>query len=167
MSDTEQPKCSSEADAELVREIREDRKFSLQEAIMRLAGPGMMKGESPVTRKRQAEAEIGGYLRRHLYDSSGALARVLFRHVANSELLVANLDQPLVVFAHYLQQVLDAEYMLSEVVREADVEWGRLLGERPHFEKEGSLPHAVDPYTIDSVRVTLSQLMEKLKAGDT
>ena len=134
---------------------------------MRLAGPGMMKGESPVTRKQQAEAKIGGYLRRRLYDSSGALPRVLFRNVKNSDLLLANLDQPLVVFAHYVQQVLDSEYLLAEVVREADVEWGRLLGERPHFEKEGSPPHADDPYTIDSVRVTLSQLIARLAAGDT
>ncbi len=166
MSDTEQPKRSSEADAELERDIREDRKFSLEEAIMRLAGPGMMKGESPVTRKQQAEAEIGGYLRRYLNDASGALPRVLFRRVKNSELLLANVEQPLVVFAHYLQQILNSEYLLAEVVREADVEWGRLLGERPFFEKEGSPPHPEDPYPIDSVRVTLSQLMEKLKAGD-
>ena len=38
----------SEADAELEREIRKGRKFTLAEAIGRLAGPGAMKGESPV-----------------------------------------------------------------------------------------------------------------------
>ena len=35
----------SEADAELEREIRNERKFTLAEAIGRLAGPGAMKGE--------------------------------------------------------------------------------------------------------------------------
>ena len=72
MSDDEPPKHRSQADAELEREIRKDRKFSLEEAIMRLAGPGMMKGESPVTQKEQAEAKIGGYLRRHMIDAGGA-----------------------------------------------------------------------------------------------
>ena len=41
----------SEADAELEREIRKGRKFSLDEAIGRMAGPGAMKGVSPVTRQ--------------------------------------------------------------------------------------------------------------------
>ena len=39
MSD-EKPKGPSEADAELEREIRAGRKFSVAEAIGRLAGPG-------------------------------------------------------------------------------------------------------------------------------
>jgi hypothetical protein len=43
----------SESDAELEREIRQERKFTLAEAIGRLAGPGAMKGESPVTRLQQ------------------------------------------------------------------------------------------------------------------
>ena len=38
----------SEADDELEREILKERKFTLAEAIGRLAGPGAMKGESPV-----------------------------------------------------------------------------------------------------------------------
>ena len=59
MSDDKQPKQRSEADAELEREIREGRKFTLEEAIARMAGPGAMKGESPITRKQQAEIEIG------------------------------------------------------------------------------------------------------------
>ena len=84
----------------------------------------------------------------------------------NSELLLANLDQPLVVLAGYIRQVLDSDYLLSELVREADTEWGRLLGERPYFEKENSPPHPDDPYTIVSVRNSLSQLMAKLAAGE-
>ena len=58
MSDNKQPKQRSQADAELEQEIRKDRKFSLEEAIMRLTGPGMMKGESPVTQTEQTKAEI-------------------------------------------------------------------------------------------------------------
>jgi hypothetical protein len=50
MSDNKD-KQHSEADAELEREIRKERKFTLTEAIGRMAGPGAMKGESPVTRQ--------------------------------------------------------------------------------------------------------------------
>ena len=56
----------SEADAELQREIRAEREFTLAEAIGRLAGPGSMKGASPVSGKEQAVAEIQEYLNIHL-----------------------------------------------------------------------------------------------------
>lgn len=166
MSDGE-PEPHSDADAELEREIRKERKFTLAEAIGRLAGPGMMKGVSPVTRTRQSEAEIGAYLERHLIDPAGALAVVLLRSVKASELLLHHLDQPLVVLAGHVQRILGSDYLLKELVRQADIEWGQTLGERPLFENEGCPPHPDDPYTTESVRATLSQLMEKLNAGPT
>jgi hypothetical protein len=157
MSD-DQPKPVSEADKELEREIRAGRKFSLSEAIGRLAGPGMMKGVSPVTGKEQAAAEIEGYLERHLSDGAGVMSAVLLRQIKESELLLSNFDQPLVVLAAHVQRVLE------ELVRESDVEWGRVFGERPYFQKEGSPPHQDDPYTIESVRSSLSRLVETLTA---
>jgi hypothetical protein len=66
MSDSQNKQCS-QSDAELEREIRQERKFTLTEAIGRMAGPGAMKGESPVTRLHQAVAEIQEYLDRHLW----------------------------------------------------------------------------------------------------
>jgi hypothetical protein len=161
MSD-ERPKTRSQADADLEREIREGRKFTLAEAIGRLAGPGMMKGVSPATRKQQAEAQIETYLDRNLNTAAGALSAVLLRQVKESELLLNNLDQPLVVLAACVQRVLDSDYLLEELVRESDVEWGRVYGERPIFQKGGSPPHEDDPYTVASVRQTLSQLLGKL-----
>ncbi|MCI0359374.1 MAG: hypothetical protein L0211_12925 [Planctomycetaceae bacterium] len=161
----DQPEGRSQADAELEREIREGRKFTLAEAIGRLAGPGALKGVSPATGKQQAEAEIESYLERHVTGAAGALPNVLLRYVKESDLLVNNLDQPLVVLASCLERILDSEYRLRELVREADVEWGRVYGERPHFEREGCLPHPDDPYTVDSVRAALNQLIEKLSAG--
>jgi len=166
MSD-EQPKPPSEADADLEREIRQGRKFSLAEAIGRLAGPGIMKGVSPITRKQQSEAEIEEYLRGHLMDAAGALPVVLLRRIKESELLLNHFDQPLFVLASYIHQVIDSEYRLKELVREADVEWGRTLGERPYFEKEGCPSDPDDPYTIESVRATLFGLIEKLTAGES
>jgi hypothetical protein len=162
MSDPQDAQRSSKTDAELEREIREGRKFTLEEAIGRLAGPGAMKGESPVTRMQQAEIEIGSWLRCHLADSGGSLEVVLHRRVKGSEPLLNNFEHPLVVLASYCQQVLNSDYLLKEVVREADVEWGRLMGERPYFEKEGSPHNPEDPYTVESVRNALSELLTQL-----
>lgn len=152
----------SEADSELVRQIQEGRKFTLEDAIARLAGPGAMKGESPIARMQQAEIEIGTWLRVHLTDAGGALEVVLHRRVRESELLLNNFDQPLIVLASYCQHVLHSEYVLAELVRDCDIEWGRVMGERPHFSKEGAAPDTSDPYTCDSIRRQLSELLQQL-----
>ena len=156
----------SDADAELEREIRKERKFTLAEAIGRLAGPGAMKGESPVPRMQQAEMEIESWLRSHLADAGGALQVVLHRDVTGSELLLINFDHPLVVLASYCRRVLDSDYLLKQLVRDADIEWGRVMGERPYFEKEGSPRHPDDPYTVESVRNALSGLLKQLAGGE-
>jgi hypothetical protein len=163
MSD-EQDSCRSEADAALEREIRQGRKFTLEEAIARLAGPGMMKGESPVARMQQAELEIGAWLRTHLADAGGTLETVLHRRVKGSELLLNNFDQPLVVLASYCQEILASDFMLAELVRDADIEWGRVMGERPHFERPNTSSDADDPYTVASVHAKLSELLNQLAA---
>jgi hypothetical protein len=156
----------SEADAKLEREIREGRKFTLAEAIGRLAGPGAMKGESPVARLQQAEIEIASWLESHLTDAGGALQVVLHRQVKGSELLLDNFDEPLLVLAGYCRRVLDSDYLLEELVRDADIEWGRVMGERPYFEKEGSPRHPDDPYTVESVRIALSELLKQLAVDE-
>ena len=165
MSDNEN-KNRSEADAELEREIRKGRKFNLAEAIGRMAGPGAMKGVSPVPRKQQAAVEIENWLLHHFPPGNGDLQVVLSRWVKGSELLLNNFEQPLVVLAAFCQQVLDSDYRLKELVRESDVEWGRVQGERPHFEKEGSPRDPDDPYTFESVRNILSDLLAQLAADN-
>jgi hypothetical protein len=155
----------SEADRELEREIRKDRKFSLSEAIARLAGPGAMKGASPVTLKRQAEAQITEFLEQHLPDAAGSLRVVLLRRVVESELLLANLDQPLVVLGACAQRVRDSEFLCKELVREADAEWGREFDAQPCFEREGEPPNPDDPYTAKSVGAALTELLGALERG--
>ena len=160
---SEKPKKQrTEADAELEREIREGRKFTLAEAIGRLAGPGAMKGISPVPRIQQAAAEIHNWLNEHTPAGNGDLQTVLLRGVEGSELLLNNFEQPLAVLAAYCQQVLDSDCLLKELVRQADVEWGRMQQERPYFEREGSPPHPVDPYSIASARSVLLDLLKQL-----
>lgn len=161
MSDN-QDKQRSDADAELEREIRDGRKFTLEGAIGRLAGPGGLKGESPITRMRQAEFEIESCLRSHLTDTGGALEIVLLRDIKGSELLLYGFEQPMVVLASYCQRVLNSDYLLKELVRDADVEWGRVMHEPPYFEKQGSPHHPDDPYTVESVRKALFELLEWL-----
>jgi hypothetical protein len=160
MSEDKVPKRSA-ADAELEREVREGRKFTLEEAIGRMVGPGGMKGISPVARMEQAETEIGNWLRSHLRDAGGALGLVLRRRLKGSELVLNNYERPLAALAAYCQQMLGSEFQLKELVRECDVEWGRTMGERPYFEKDGA-PHPDDPYTVESVRRTLSDLAMQL-----
>jgi hypothetical protein len=163
MSDDD--KRRSDADAELEREVRKGRKFTLGEAIGRMAGPGAMKGVSPVARKEQATVEIENWLRDHMTAGDGELQVVLLRGVTASELFLNHFDQPLVVLGAICQRVLDSDYLLKELVRQADVEWGRVQGERPHFEVEGSPPDPDDPYTFASVRKTLAALIEQLPVG--
>jgi len=158
----EQDTPRSEADAELEREILKERKFTLEEAIGRLIGPGGMKGASPIARLQQAEIEIASWLRDHLADTGGALEVVLHRYVKESDLLLNGFEQPLLVLARYCQRVLDSDYLLKELVRDADIEWGRVMGERPYFEKEGSPHDPNDPYTVESVRSALSGLVKQL-----
>jgi hypothetical protein len=164
MSDN-QDKQQSEADKQLEQEVRKGRKFSVAQAIGRMAGPGSMKGVSPVTRQQQAAVEIENWLRQHMPAAHGELQDVLLRRVKGSELLLQGFEQPLLVLAAYCQQILDSDYLLKEVVREADVEWGQLLDERPHFEQEGVPPHPDDPYTLESVRQALAGLVAQLAAG--
>jgi len=161
--DQPQPDGKSDADAALEREIRSERKFTLTEAIGRLAGPGSMKGASPIARPQQVTIEIETWLRQHLADSQGALQTVLLQRIAQSDLLLKTQDEPLQVLAAYCQRVLDSKDNLSVLVRHADVEWGRAFEEKPRFDQQGEPPHPDDPYTMESVRSTLNGLLEKLK----
>jgi hypothetical protein len=163
MSD-ESDKPRSDADAQLEAEIRKERKFSLAEAIGRLAGPGAMKGASPVTRKQQAEVQIESWLKEHLRDTPGALQVVLLRQVKGSELLLNNYDQPLVVLAAHCGRILQSAYLIKDLVCDTDAEWGSIFGEKPYFDKEGVAPNPQDPYTIESVRACLSCVVEELAA---
>jgi hypothetical protein len=160
------PESCGDRETDLERELRRGRKFTPQEALARLAGPGAMKGASPVSPVQQAEMQIGTWLRSHVVDPDGALQVVLHRHLKGSELLLNSLADPLHALAGHCRQLLDSEYLLGDLVREVDLEWGRRMGERPHFERQGSSPHPDDPYTIDSVRRALADALRRLGTAD-
>ena len=92
------------------------------------------------------------------------LSGVLLRQVRESERLLKSFEQPLATLAGHVQHVLDCEHALKELVREADVEWGRVFDERPYFEGDSCPPAPADPYTLESVRAALIQLMAELTA---
>jgi hypothetical protein len=158
----EKPEPPSQA--ELLREALAGREFTLADAIGRLAGPGMMKGVSPVTGKDQAVVQIHEYLNHHLTDGAGALSSALFRRVRESEMLAKGFERPLETLIAYVGRILASEFELKDLVRETDVEWGRVFGERPMFEIEGRPTSPDDPYTIVSVGAALAKLDERLKA---
>lgn len=152
----------SEAESDFERELRQARKFTPKEAIARMAGPGAMKGASPVSRLQQAETAIGSWLRSNVSDVPGALHEVLHRHLKGSDRLLSNLDQPLAALAGYCQDVLASDYLLKELVRESDVEWGQRMDERPYFDREGFSEHTSDPYTVTGVRAALDEVLRQL-----
>jgi hypothetical protein len=156
----------AEADEQVERELRQGRKFTAREAMARLAGPGAMKGASPISPVQQAETEIGTWLMTNLADAGGALRVVLHRQLKGSELLLDQLDRPLAALADYCRSVLASEYLLQELVREADVEWGRAMDERPRFERAGAPPDPDDPYTVESVRTALADIVRQLSDGE-
>lgn len=154
-----------DSDAEVEREVRQSRKFSPQEAMARMAGPGAMKGASPISEQQQAVNEIGTWLASNLGDVEGGLKAVLQRQLKGSSQLLENIDRPLAVLADHCRRIAASDELLAEVVREADVEWGRSMSERPHFNKPGVLAHPDDPYTPESVRALLMQMLKGLPAS--
>ena len=159
---TDDHKRKSEAEAQLEQEIRRSRKPGVTDLMAHIAGPGALKGASPISPVQQAETEIGTWLGSPLSDGGGALRVVLHRHLKGSPLLLDNLDRPLVALAEYCRKLLAVDSLLKDIVSEADVEWGRAMDERPHFEREGAAPHPDDPYTLESVRTTLSEAVARM-----
>jgi hypothetical protein len=165
MSEEDKKPTRNQENSELEREILRDRKFTLAEAIGRLGGGDLLKGESPVPRKRQAEFEVERYLELNLIDSEGALETVLLRHVKNNEMfLKMGYEQPLSTLALLTEQILSSEQLLRDFVNEVDREWGRMFRERPHLQTADSPADPDDPYTFSSVRTTLSGLVARLRS---
>jgi hypothetical protein len=149
--------------SDIESDLRQRRKFTPEEAMARMAGPGAMKGASPVSREKQAELAVGSWIDSNVPDAVGALRMVLLRQVAASKPLQDYPDHPLPAIAVSLQRLLRSDQLLADLVREADAEWGRRMDERPHFDRDGTTPSADDPYTLISVRETLAGALALLE----
>jgi hypothetical protein len=162
---TDSDRRKADAETQLEREIRQSRKPGVKDLMAHIAGPGALKGASPVSPVQQAETELGTWLGQNLADGSGALRVVLQRHLKGSKLLLDNLERPIVALAEFVRKLLATDGLLREIVGEADVEWARAMEERPHFEREGAAPDPDDPYTLESVRQSLRDALERLPAA--
>lgn len=148
----------------LQQEIRMSRPFSIADVIGQEAG-NFMKGESPVPRLVQARGEVIHALKENLDDLHGALQQVLQRWLADDESRISrHLSAPVNALIDLLDSILASPETLYELVRQADVLWGQLYDERPHFQRPGQAPHPDDEYTHESVRASLLDCLEKLKA---
>lgn len=151
--------------SDVQREILSGRQFSLAEVIGREGGT-FLKGDSPIPRLFQAVAEIHCFIDQHLRDSSGAVQTILRTWVRLDEARVSrHLKSPLEALEAILEDIIDPTRIstLYEFVRQVDVEWGRIYGERPHFQQPGQAPHPDDEYTHESVRQQLNELLNTLK----
>lgn len=156
----------SPSDADIQQDIRRGRPFSLAEAIGQEAG-GFMKGESPVPKLVQAQGEALQILKANLEDLEGALQQVLARWLEDDPMrLSRHLEDPAEAVKDLLRSVLASPETLYDLVHQTDVLWGRLYGERPHFQRPGQAPHPDDEYTHESVRAALTACLERLETTD-
>lgn len=149
------------------REIRQQRGFSLADALAGRDGGGHLKGASPTPLVQRATLNLAQWLKTNLDDEEGALRRVILRGFDDRfDLLERYVDDPAGAVARWLPAVLDSAAGLAELVRQADMEWGRLNQERPCFEREGVAPDPSDPYTVADVRRRLTDLLARTGKRD-
>jgi hypothetical protein len=145
------------------REARRGRGFSLASAIGQ-EGEGLFEGESAVPLLERAMSGLCQFVAQEVSDPSGALRKVLERRIRNSETIVgAHFDDPFTALELIIERVLANDARCFEFVRQVDAEWGRLMLERPHFQKPGQAADKEDEYTHESVRVALESLLSKVR----
>jgi hypothetical protein len=169
MSIREQSDSNSNQDSNraIELEIRQGRKFSIADAIGKEGG-SFMKGESPVPKLLQVKNELIGFVGYHLQDPAGALHAVLRDLIQSDDIVCSrNFETPLVGLIELLQPLLSQKVLLYEFVRQVDMRWGQIYGERPHFQRPGHPPHPDDEYTHESVHHQLNELLLAAKAQQT
>lgn len=72
------------------------------------------------------------------------------------------LDAPLIALRKRLEAVINNQQGLYELVKQVDMKWGQMYGERPYFQSAGQVTHPEDEYTHESVRMQLIKLWEAL-----
>ena len=126
--------------------------------------------KAPIEQVRVAAIAL---LHQSVHDSDGALLKVMEQDIRQEEALFGPLTQRLTLLSpeelhNHLHGVLGrlasrtiaTEAALVEFTRRVDAMWGQLLGERPHFQRPGQEAHPDDPYTHDSVRKAMMELIE-------
>lgn len=155
-------KEDEERDLEIMRDALQGRKFTLADLIGREGG-GFLKGESPVPKIIQIKTEINNFIGNNLKDLSGALQAVLTDLVNGGDDKISCHDtQPLNALTLIIEDILSNEYKYYDFVKQVDLKWGQMNGERPYFQTVGESAHTEDEYTHESVRLRLMDLLEKI-----
>ena len=149
-------------DEVLLQDILNDRPFSIAEAIGREGGT-FLKGESTVPKLVRVITAINTFIDRNLRDPDAALQAILHQWVKTDSRVSEYKDTPLLALQLILQSILDNPNLLYELVRQVDIKWGQMYGERPYFQQPGQPPHPDDKYTHESVRKDLQNLLIRLK----
>ncbi|MGF1590788.1 MAG: hypothetical protein ACFCU7_16395 [Pleurocapsa sp.] len=147
----------------LLQDVLDRRPFSLAEAIGREGG-SFLKGESTVPKLVQVITAINTFIDRHLQDPAAALQAILHQWVKGDPRVSQYKETPLVALAEILQSIINNPNLLYELVRQVDIKWGQMYGERPYFQQPGQAPHPNDEYTHESVRQDLLDLQHKLRS---
>lgn len=156
------PQPEEQLPPDLQREIRGERKFSLGEAIGREGGSFLKGSQAMVPRPLRALAMINGFIDQHLQDTDGALQLCLKRWVKTDVRVGKYLDKPLVALQVIVLDIAQQPQVLCEFARQVAVDWGRMNGERPYFQKLGTAPHPEAIYSHDSIREILAGLLSQL-----
>ena len=146
----------------LLKDILDSRPFSIAEAIGREGGT-FLKGESTVPKLVRVITTINTFIDRNLRDPWGALQAILYQWVKADFRVSKYKETPLIALEEILQSILDNPDLLYELVRQVDIKWGHMYGERPYFQQPGQPPHPNDEYTHESVRQDLQNLLVRLK----
>ncbi len=147
----------------LLQDVLNSRPFSLAEAIGREGG-AFLKGESTVPKLVQVITAINTFIDRHLQDPHAALQAILHQWVKGDPRVSQYKETPLVALAEILQSIINNPNLLYELVRQVDIKWGQMYGERPYFQQPGQVPHSNDEYTHESVKIDLLDLQQKLRS---
>lgn len=159
-----EPNPNQDVNRAIEQEIRQGRKFSIADAIGKEGG-NFLKGESPVPKLLQVKNELIIFVRQHVHDPSGALQATLQDLIQTDDVVCSrNFANPLNALSDLLQPLITREGLLHDFVRQVDMRWGKMYGERPYFERPGHPPHPEDEYTYASVRTQLIELLATAKA---
>lgn len=150
------------------REIREQRKFSLAEAIGREGG-SLLKGESTIPRPLRAITEINQFITTHMSDPTSALTTTLQAWAGDDIRVSRQLDTPLVALAQMVESILTQPTMLCEFARQVAIAHSQLTGDDIVFPSPirprqllNQLPRE-PAYPCTAISSELSTLLEQLQ----
>lgn len=121
---------------------------------------GLIEGKDLVPRQEQCLNALHTYIDHNLQDSESALILELKQYCKDQLILQSQFwDTPTLVLRNLLVQILSSESELETFVRRIDLRWGQLYQERPFFQAHGQTAHSKDPYTFESVRNSIENLL--------